>query len=172
MAGGRWGVPGRESQGRRQGRRLGDSILSVRQTKSLIDMLASFEVCQSSLLFSKGTTSLCQCPSEAHLQTQAKERTCNGLVRTRPRPRRPSAERHVSGNLSQQTKRTRIAQTYNGTSDDVSRPDPSDALTWPTEHSGGRGGGLAQGLGIRLFAFGGAYWPVAPAHSDPLWVRT
>ena len=34
------------------------------------------------------------------------------------------------------------------------------------------GGGLAQGLGIRLFAFGGAYWPLATAHSDPLWVRT
>ena len=32
--------------------------------------------------------------------------------------------------------------------------------------------GLAQGLGIRLFAFGGAYWPLAPAHSDPPWVRT
>ena len=36
----------------------------------------------------------------------------------------------------------------------------------------GGGGGLAQGLGIRLFAFGGAYWPLATAHSDPLWVRT
>ena len=36
----------------------------------------------------------------------------------------------------------------------------------------GFGGGLAQGLGIRLFAFGGAYWPLATAHSDPLWVRT
>ena len=34
------------------------------------------------------------------------------------------------------------------------------------------GGGLAQGLGIRLFAFGGAHWPLATAHSDPLWVRT
>ena len=33
-------------------------------------------------------------------------------------------------------------------------------------------GGLAQGLGIRLFAFGGAYWPLATAHSDPLWART
>ena len=33
-------------------------------------------------------------------------------------------------------------------------------------------GGLAQGLGIRLFAFGGTYWPLATAHSDPLWVRT
>ena len=40
---------------------------------------------------------------------------------------------------------------------------PRDAL---------EGGDLAQGLGIRLFAFGGAYWPVATAHSDPLWVRT
>ena len=34
------------------------------------------------------------------------------------------------------------------------------------------GGGLAQGLGIRLFAFGGAYWPLATAYSDPLWART
>ena len=34
------------------------------------------------------------------------------------------------------------------------------------------GGGLAQGLGMRLFAFGGAYWPLATAHSDPLWART
>ena len=33
------------------------------------------------------------------------------------------------------------------------------------------GGGLAQGLGITLFAFGGAYWPLALAHPDPLWVR-
>ena len=33
-------------------------------------------------------------------------------------------------------------------------------------------GVLAQGLGIRLFAFGGAYWPLATAHSDPLWART
>ena len=36
----------------------------------------------------------------------------------------------------------------------------------------GGAGGLAQGLGIRLFAFGGAYWPLATAHSDPLWART
>ena len=43
---------------------------------------------------------------------------------------------------------------------------PSCLLVGP----GGRG--LAQGLGIRLFAFGGAYWPLATAHSDPLWVRT
>ena len=33
-------------------------------------------------------------------------------------------------------------------------------------------GELAQGLGIRLVAFGGAYWPLAPEPSDPLWVRT
>ena len=33
-------------------------------------------------------------------------------------------------------------------------------------------GGLAQGLGICSFAFGGAYWPLATAYSDPLWVRT
>ena len=31
---------------------------------------------------------------------------------------------------------------------------------------------MAQGLGICLFAFGGAHWPLATAHSDPLWVRT
>ena len=37
-------------------------------------------------------------------------------------------------------------------------------------HTGG--GVVAQGLGIRLFAFGGAYWPLATAHPDPLWVRT
>ena len=35
-----------------------------------------------------------------------------------------------------------------------------------------RGGGLAQGLGIRLLASGSAYWPFAAAHSDSLWVRT
>ena len=34
------------------------------------------------------------------------------------------------------------------------------------------GGGVGQGLGIRLFAFGGAYWPLSTAHSDPLWART
>ena len=39
-------------------------------------------------------------------------------------------------------------------------------------YEGGREGGSAQGLGIRLFAFGSAYWPLATAHSDPLWVRT
>ena len=39
-------------------------------------------------------------------------------------------------------------------------------------HFGLAGGGLAQGLGIRLCTFGGAYWPLATAHSDPLWVRT
>ena len=45
--------------------------------------------------------------------------------------------------------------------------------SWGAEGDlGGMGGGLAQGLGIRLFAFGGAYWPLATAHSDPLWVRT
>ena len=33
-------------------------------------------------------------------------------------------------------------------------------------------GGLARGHGVGLFAFGGAYWPLALAHSDPLWVRT
>ena len=33
-------------------------------------------------------------------------------------------------------------------------------------------GGLALGHGGGLVAFGGAYWPLATAHSDPLWVRT
>ena len=37
--------------------------------------------------------------------------------------------------------------------------------TWFLLTTGGGGGG--QGLGIRLFAFGGAYWPLATAHSDP-----
>ena len=36
----------------------------------------------------------------------------------------------------------------------------------------GGGGGLAQSLSIRLFAFGGAYWPLATVHSDPLCVQT
>ena len=39
---------------------------------------------------------------------------------------------------------------------------------WETPVRRGRGGGV----GTRLFAFGGAYWPFATAHSDPLWVRT
>ena len=43
---------------------------------------------------------------------------------------------------------------------------------WPNILRSGGGGGLAQGLSIRLFAFGGAYWPLATAHSDPLWART
>ena len=34
------------------------------------------------------------------------------------------------------------------------------------------GWGLARGHGFGSFAFGGAYWPLATAHSDPLWVRT
>ena len=34
------------------------------------------------------------------------------------------------------------------------------------------GGVLARGNGVGLFAVGGAYWPLALAHSDPLWVRT
>ena len=42
----------------------------------------------------------------------------------------------------------------------------------PSNASVGRGGGLAQGLGVRVFAFGGAYWPLATAHSDPPWART
>ena len=40
------------------------------------------------------------------------------------------------------------------------------------ESSACGGGGLAQGLGIRSVAFGGAYWPLATAHSDPLWAPT
>ena len=35
-----------------------------------------------------------------------------------------------------------------------------------------QGGGVARGHGAGVFAFGGAYWPLATAHSDPLWVRT
>ena len=37
---------------------------------------------------------------------------------------------------------------------------------------GGGGGGLARGHGVSLFAIGGAYWPLAFARSDALWVRT
>ena len=33
-------------------------------------------------------------------------------------------------------------------------------------------GRLARGHGVGLFAFGGAYWPLATAHSDPLRART
>ena len=33
-------------------------------------------------------------------------------------------------------------------------------------------GGLARGHGVGLRAFGGAFWPLAAAHSDPLWVQT
>jgi hypothetical protein len=36
---------------------------------------------------------------------------------------------------------------------------------------GGRGV-LARGHSVGWFAFGGAYWPLAIVHSDPLWVRT
>ena len=35
----------------------------------------------------------------------------------------------------------------------------------------GRGGG-GGGHSVGLFAFGGAYWPLTLAHSDPLWLRT
>ena len=35
----------------------------------------------------------------------------------------------------------------------------------------GGGGVLAQGHGVGLFAFGGACWPLAAAHCDPLWAR-
>ena len=37
---------------------------------------------------------------------------------------------------------------------------------------GATGGWVARGHGVGLFAFGGAYWPIATAHSDPLRVRT
>ena len=36
----------------------------------------------------------------------------------------------------------------------------------------GGGGGLARGHGVSLLASGGAFWPLATAHSDPLWVQT
>ena len=42
----------------------------------------------------------------------------------------------------------------------------------PPDGMSHRGGGGAQGLGIRLCVFGGAHWPLATAHSDPPWVRT
>ena len=38
--------------------------------------------------------------------------------------------------------------------------------------AGPGGGGLKGGGGGWHKAFGGAYWPLATAHSDPLWVRT
>ena len=41
---------------------------------------------------------------------------------------------------------------------------------WPNVPGGG--GGVARGHGVGLFAFGGAYWPLAIVHSDPPWVRT
>ena len=34
------------------------------------------------------------------------------------------------------------------------------------------GGGWHKASVLGLFAFGGAYWPLATAHSDPLWART
>ena len=40
----------------------------------------------------------------------------------------------------------------------------------PKRGFGGGGGGLAQGHGVGLFA--SAYWPLALAHSDPLWAQT
>ena len=57
-----------------------------------------------------------------------------------------------------------------------SKPQPPAAWAWGSEGGGGlwheSEGGLAQGLGIQLFASGGAYWPLATAHSDSLWART
>ena len=49
-------------------------------------------------------------------------------------------------------------------------PAPPEVLEWL--YTAGAGGGVAQGPGVGLFASGGAYWPLATAHSDPLWVRT
>ena len=50
-------------------------------------------------------------------------------------------------------------------------PESAVAKVWCGESTArGGGGGLEQGLVIRLF--GGAYWPLATAHSDPLWVPT
>ena len=46
---------------------------------------------------------------------------------------------------------------------------------WGRMSPGGRGPLTAGGSGggvFRLCAFGGAYWPLAAAHSDPLWART
>ena len=42
-------------------------------------------------------------------------------------------------------------------------------LAFPTATGCGRGG-LARGRGAGWFAVGGAYWPLATVHSDPLWV--
>ena len=53
----------------------------------------------------------------------------------------------------------------------LATPNPSRLiLFWALQALQGGGGG-AQGLGIRLFALGGAHWPLATAHSDPLWAR-
>ena len=60
----------------------------------------------------------------------------------------------------------------------MARPDFPDGKfrffpRWSLWSGGGSGGGgLARGHGVALFAFGGAYWPLALAHSDPLWART
>ena len=47
---------------------------------------------------------------------------------------------------------------------------PNADVGLPPPPTGGRGWHKAPRLG--LFAFGGAYWPLATARSDPLWVRT
>ena len=49
---------------------------------------------------------------------------------------------------------------------------PPPAVYGRSNTSLGGGGAWHKGLGIRLFAFGGAHWPLATAHSDPLWART
>ena len=51
-------------------------------------------------------------------------------------------------------------------------PSPSHHRDHHLPKPPGAGGGMAQGLGIQLCAFGGAYRPLATAHSDPLWART
>ena len=49
---------------------------------------------------------------------------------------------------------------------------PSPHVIGLSHDSSFQRGGLARGHGVSLFAFGGAYWPLALAHSDPLWVQT
>ena len=41
---------------------------------------------------------------------------------------------------------------------------PPPTVYGPSNTLRAGGGGLAQGLGIGLSAFGGAYWPLATAH--------
>ena len=67
---------------------------------------------------------------------------------------------------------------HGGTKGLLPIPDPSRGLAQPTRAQGGsnlepcrapivaQGGGGGQGLGIRLFAFGSAYWPLTTTRSD------